>query len=437
MPGSNTAVEDGLLKNVYEDRIAEGVLNKFPLKDAFKVKDSPWNGGRGLEWSAHVERNNSVMATGEDTAFAIADHQKYATGFITQRKIMARWRTSDEQLKDTQSREGAYRSSRTENMERLIDDISYREEFYLGTDGRGIFALLSGDPGTDADEVELDAPGSITGANFGNRFIKKGMFVAAINPGTGAIRAGIATVSSVNEDGTGFTPTAAIDTAWADNDYVVQAASSTVTDAADTAYERAPWGLTALFDDGTYRENYYGIMRDTYPVYKSYVSASTGALSFDLMQRVADIVDQKLGGMISDIWCHHSIRRVYLALTEGDKRYADQASRRNPDGGSDAFKQGSVTMGGVDVKALRTAPLAMMFLVDRSGCECVRYTSDKGSWVTGTAGEILRLDGTGATGRHAWEAWYVKRYNLFVRNPGKAARLDGLTGQTLTIQRGE
>ena len=125
------------------------------------------------------------------------------------------------------------------------------------------------------------------------------------------------------------------------------------------------------------------------------------------MQRVAGIVDQKLGGLISDIWCHHSIRRVYLAMTEGDKRYADQSSRNNPDGGTAAFKQGSVTMGGVDVKALRTAPLAMMFLVDRAGCECVRYTSDKGSWVTGTAGEILRLDGTGCRAIGAQDGLFV------------------------------
>jgi hypothetical protein len=432
-PGSNTAVEDGLLKTVYEDRIAEGVLNKFPLKDAFKVKDSPWNGGRGLEWSAHIERNQSPMAVGEDSALPVADNQKYVTGFITQRKIAARWRTTDEQLKDTQSREGAYRSTRTENMERLIDDIAYREEFYLGTDGRGVFALL--DSGSSGTTLELDAPGGVTGNDFGNRFIKKGMYLAAINPANGAIRANTPQVTAVNADGSNITVSA--DPSWTENDYIVQAANGSVTDVQDTAYEKAPWGLTALFDDGTYRANYYGVSRTTYPNYASYVSASTRALSFDLLQRVSDIVNQKLGGEISDIWCHHSVRRVYLTLTEADRRYADEPARMNPDGGTKAFKQGDVTMGSVAVKALRTAPFATMFLVDRAGCDCVRYTSDKGSWVAGTSGEILVRDGTGTNAKHAWEAWYVKRYNLFVRNPGKAARLDGLTGQTLVIVRGE
>ena len=110
-PGSDAATEDGLLKTTYEDIIAEGVLKKFQLRDAFKPKDSPWDGGRGKEWSAHVERNNSPMAVGSDSAIPVADNQKYITGFISQKKIMARWRVTQEQLDDTSSREGAYRST--------------------------------------------------------------------------------------------------------------------------------------------------------------------------------------------------------------------------------------------------------------------------------------------------------------------------------------
>ena len=435
-PGSDTATEDGLLKNIYEERIAEGVNNKFPLKEEFKLKDSPWNGGRGLEWPAHVDRNNSPMAVGQDSAIPVADNQKYITGFITQRKIMARWRTTQEQLDDTASREGAFRSSRTENMERLIDDIAYREEFYLGNDGRGIFGLINEATPSGNVTLIMDSPGNIAGADFGNRFIKKGMYLAAINPANGAIRAGVVRVLDVASDGTNVTTDAAPNAAWADNDYIVQAANSAVTDQLDTAYEKAPWGLTALIDDGTYRQNYFGVDRSLYTNYKAYVVASTGALSFDLLQRVSDVVNQKLGGEIDAIWCHHSIRRVYILLTEADRRYTGNGLM-NPDGGTAAFKQGDLTMGQVSIKALRTAPLATMFLVDRSGCDFVRYTSEKGKWVAGTSGEILVRDGTGTNARHAWEAWYYKRYNLFCRNPGFAARLDSLTGQTLVIVRGE
>jgi len=438
-PGSDAATEDGLLKNTYEDVIAEGVLRKFQLRDWFKLKDSPWEGGRGKEWSAHVERNNSPMAVGSDSAIPVADNQKYVTGFITQRKIMARWRVTQEQLDDTQSREGAYRSSRTENMERLIDDIAYREEFYLGSDGRGVFAIV--DATSSGATLELNSPGNVSSTGvaitsaFGNRFIKRGMALAAINPANGVIRTNTPKVTAVNSDGTDVT--LASSPSWTTGDYVVQAANNAVTDTLDTAYEKAPWGLTAIIDDGTYRQNYFGIDRYLYPNYASYVSAATGALSFDLLQRISDIVNQRLDGEVNAIASHHSVRRVYILLTQADRRYADQASRMRPDGGTAAFQQEDLTMGAVSYKAVRTLPLRSMFLLDVQGSDLVRYTSEKGKWVSGTSGEILVRDGTGTNARHAWESWYYKRYNLFARNPGKCARLDGLTGMTFVVVRGE
>ena len=102
-----------------------------------------------------------------------------------------------------------------------------------------------------------------------------------------------------------------------------------------------------------------------------------------------------------------------------------------------AFQQKDLTMGQVKIKALKTAPLAQMYLVDEAGADFVRYSSEEGKWVAGKSGEILVRSGTGRSARHAWEAWYFKRYNLFARNPGKCARLDGITGQTLVVVRNE
>lgn len=433
---SDTATEDGLLKDIYEKRISEGVSNKFPLKDNFKLKASPWNGGRGLKWEIHTERNNSPMAVAQDGAFPEGDNQGYIEGFISQKKIMARWRTTDEQLTDTESSEGAYRSSRTENMERLIDDISYREEFYMGTDGRGIFALINEASPSADNTLELDSPGAIAGANFGNRFVKAKMYLAAVNPATGTLRAGITRVQATNDDGTDVTANMSGLSTWADNDYIVQAANPDVIETTDTAYEHAPWGLPALIDDGTYRDNYFGVQRSRASSHKSYVVPAVGPLSFDLLQRVSDVVNQKLDGEITAIWCHHSIRRLYILLTQGDRRYIG-ADLKAPDGGTVAFQQKDLTMGQVKIKALKTAPLAQMYLIDEAGTDFVRYSSEDGKWVAGKSGEILVRSGTGRGARHAWEAWYFKRYQLFARNPGKSARLDGITGQTLVVVRNE
>jgi hypothetical protein len=136
------------------------------------------------------------------------------------------------------------------------------------------------------------------------------MYVAAVDPATGEMRDGIARLSACLGRHS-LTFDAAPFTGWADNDYLVQAANSSVTTILDTSYEHGFWGLTALFDDGTYRNNYFNVDRNQWQQYQSYVKASTGTLSEDLFQQVADVVDQKLGGEIDLMTAHHSIRRLY------------------------------------------------------------------------------------------------------------------------------
>jgi hypothetical protein len=349
---------------------------------------------------------------------------------------MARWRVTEEALDDSRTSEAAYRSVYTDNMNRLVDDIAYRDEFYLGTDGRAIFCTINEATPSNSATVHVKNPGNISGADFGNRFIQKGMYLAALNPATGVIRAGVQKVVDVDQAGTYIVLDAAPNAAWANGDYLTQAANAAVTDNLDTAYEKAPWGLTALIDDGTYRVNYFGVDRTRFGNYASYVSAATGALSFDLLQRISDILSQKLSGECDAIWCHHSIRRLFILLTQADRRYADARTLMEPDGGTAAFQQKDLTMGAVNVKAIRTLGLAQMFLVDTKGSDMVEYYSEKGKWVD-RDGSILRRDGSGQNARHAYEAWWYRRHQRFIRNPGKCARLDGITGQTLVVVRGE
>jgi hypothetical protein len=132
----------------------------------------------------------------------------------------------------------------------------------------------------------------------------------------------------------------------------------------DSSYEHAWWGLMALVDDGTYRNNYFGVDRSTVPAYASYVTASTGALSTDLMQRVSDVLDQKLGGKVDIILCHHSTRRLVIQLTDADRRYSG-ANLMKPDAGTVAFQQGDIPFGSVPVRAIRDFPLDVMMFLDK------------------------------------------------------------------------
>jgi hypothetical protein len=433
--GADSTAVFGLYKDVFEEGIAEGVNNVNPLTDVFKEEKIDYKGGKGHTFVAHVGRNPSPMFVAEDGAFAGAGAQRHINGTVSIRKMMARIRLTQESMDDSVSSEAAWRSAKKDEMTRIIDDIAKREEFALSCDGRGILAAIAA--GSSGTTLELKNPGNIANASFGNRFVQAGMFLAAINPADGSIRAGIAKVISTNEDGTDVTIDVSFSTltAWATSDYIVQAANSGVTDVLDTSYEHAYWGLPALVDDGTNRANYFEVQRSLVPLYKSYVVASAGALATDAMQRTADVLYQKLNATVDRLLMHPSVRREFIKLTVADRRYNyDATDKRRTDPGTKAFgdPSGDLTLGEVPVTPIRTLGLDQVYFLDTKRMSAKQYVAEPGRFVD-EDGSILVRDGVGDNARHAFEAWWFSRKQNFVGNPAVCARWDGVTGQTLVV----
>lgn len=434
MAGVNTLLIDGILKDYYEDYVSEQTNNKNKLNEIFKFTDSDFE-GREKVYTAHVSRNISPMFVGEDSAFAEAGAQGHVQVRCGQRKLMGRIRMTFEAMSDSFSSKGAFKQARKDENNGLVKDLARKEEYALATDGRGVLALIDeATPSSDAT-LELDAPGGITNDNFGNRFCQKGMFVGAVNPATGQLRATVRKITDCNSDGTDITLDGVGGSTWAENDYLVQVANASVTDVLDSSYEHAFWGLMALVDDGTYRNNYFGVDRSVWGAFQSYVKPATGTLSFDLLQQVADILDQKLGSQIDLVLAHHSTRRLYIKMLMSDRRYSGN-NLQKPDGGTTAFTQGDLTFGEVPIKAVRDFPLDVMMLIDKAQSEWVKYESEPGKWVD-EDGQILVRAGVGSSARDAFEAWYRIRRQYHCRYPGYNARLDGITGQSLVVVRSE
>lgn len=429
MAGADKQSLDAVFKEVFEEGVAEGVNNKNPLRDLIKTERVPFR-GREIVRLAHTSRNVSPMFVGEDSAFADAGNQGYSRMFVDQRKLMSRLRMTWEVMQDSTSNEGAFISARKSEMQYLIDDMARRDEYALNSDGRGVLAQY--DSAATA-VLSISKPAGITSTSFGNRFISVGMWIAAVDPATGNLRTSIRKVVAVSSDGTTCTVDSGTLTGWTAGDYIVQAANSAVSDITDTSYEHAWWGVMALVDDGTYRASYYGLDRTTIPAYSSYVTSSTGALSTDLIQRVSDVVDQKLNGKITNILCHHSVRRLVIQLTDADRRYMG-ASLSKPDPATAAFKQGDIPFGEIPVRALRDFPLSVMMFLDIANAGFREYVSEPGKWVD-EDGSVLWRVGTGTAGRDSFEAWYRMRKQYFLEYPAYCARLDGITGQSLVVQR--
>jgi hypothetical protein len=91
-------------------------------------------------------------------------------------------------------------------------------------------------------------------------------------------------------------------------------------------------------------------------------------------------------------------------------------------------------MGEVPIKVIRDFPLDVMMLLDKKNSGFVQYVSEKGKWVDEDGNVLIRV-GYGTAARDSFEAWYRKRQQYHARYPGKAFRLDGVTGQSLIVVR--
>jgi hypothetical protein len=432
----STGTLDWLLTDYYDDEwVRDGVNNLNPLKDICEEKSSAKEyGGKKVVYPFHTTRNPSPFFCAEYGYFAEGGVQGGVDIQVNVMKMMGRvGPLTDEIIKDSAVSEAAWEGVEDNNFNALVKDMARRQELALTGDGRGVLCRLNSDPGT-ATSANVDSPGGYTGSVFGNRFLTKDFYIGAVDPATGTLRAGIAKVLAPSADGASVSFTAAINAAWADNDYLVKVANPDVTNIVHTEYQKWPYGLLALFDDGTYLANYGGVDRTMVDNVNSFVQAAVGTLSVDGMQVMADAMDTRIGGKTSIMFAHNSIRRLVLKVTQADRRYADKDLQMNPDPGTKAFKQGDITVGEVPIKAIRDFPFGTLMGVDVENAKLRRYVSTSGEWVTNNNGKWFPV-GLGREALDAKEAWYRMRYQYWAKEPAYAWRMDGITGATVTIVR--
>lgn len=430
MAGQDTANFDAAMKTVYADGIAELIPNKFKLLEMFEeVAPSKEWGGRYVEQSVHVGRNTGVGAYAEMGAIPEAGQQQYTLKRIPMRYLAARIQLSAQVMRHSQGNRSAFEPAMEAEMRRVANDIRNDMARIIVSDGRGVLAFVNGDPSTGTT-ITVDSPGGVAGSQNGSRFINPTMRVTFVTPATGAI-VGSADeiVGSVPAAGTTFTITSAANTNIADNDYVVKANKSGLTDVSDTSYAKEPMGLRGLNDDGTYVSTLHGVNRTTYPSYQSSVISSVGALSADVLQRGIDLADQRGGGSVDKIVWHPSVRRTYITLSDNGRRYMGGDLSR-PDVGTVAAKGRELTFGGIATLTDKYMDYGIVHLLDTS--TLFRFVEVKGEWAD-EDGSVLKQMGTGSSLQDAYEAYYRIWQNFDCDAPNKNARLDGVTATVAVV----
>lgn len=424
--GTETGAFEEVLKIRYEKGIINALNNEQPLLSDMKKETEGWS-GKQVTFPIKLKRNFSAAATAEHGTLHEAGKQVYKDFVIPVKYNHGRIRLSAAVMKASANNKGAFARALGSEIDGLVEDIAnYRGRVIWGW-GKGVLALVNGDPGTGTT-VTVDAPHGVAGSVNGARYIQPGMYVMFINPGDGTARAGGArTVTTVAADGNSFDVSAAMNAAVADNDYIVISNFATSTDAADTTYDKEQMGLLGMVDTTSFVSTFHGIDRSTDPgnYLQSTVISNVGALSADVMQRAIDTVYQKSRGMTDCIYCEHSVRRAYLVMLENDRRYMG-ASLMTPDGGTKAAKQKEIDFGGIPLRADKDAPYGMMFGLQKD--TFTRWVLSEGEWADET-GAILRF----VQDVDSYEAIYRIFDNFSCEKGSVNWKLDGITANAVVV----
>ena len=412
---------DGILKDVYQNVVTEQVSTFSPVAEKFEEVTEFEFDGRVAREAAIMSFNEGVGAVAEGGTLPTAGNFDPEQFQISMKYVYGTFQMTKQMMESAKNSKGAFKNAMSYSMDSLVRNLKRERARMMWGAGLGILSLVNG-TATDTTLV-VDAPGNVTGATGGARYIRKGMLLGEVDPSnvlsTDAI-VNYGAVSAVAAAGTSVTIPSATHT---NNRYVVRVSTTGGTTVAATSYGKEPVGLPGLIDDTTYLTIISGLSRETYPQLKSRVQSSVGALSLDAIQLNFDIADQVGDAEIDTLACHHAVRRAYLALLEADRRYT-AGDLKKPDGGTVAAKKRSskayVTFGDVPMVEDKYAPYDMLFGIDSRYMK--KYVQIKGEWAN-ESGAILRQ----VTGTDVWSAFYRIFENYHCSRPNTCFRMDGIT----------
>lgn len=414
---SDTTQWDPLLKDDYAPEIVNQLAEENDILNMFEreMKDDSWVGRKKI-MPIKIGRNWSVGSIPARGRLPNAGRTSYKDFEIGIRNSYGRVGFGREIMLQSRNKKGSWQQVMPAEMEALTEDLSFHRNRALWGYGSGVLALVNGAQSADTT-IEVDSPGNVAGSVMGNRFLHgdsvSGMYVAFLDASNNI--QGTATITGWAAAGTSIT----VDTAITcdDNAKIVIAQSAT-----QTSLNQELEGLLAAVDDGTYVDTYHNLSRTTYPILKSYVATSVGALSLDAIQQTIDANDIRVRKNIDAMACEHAVRRAYLTLLETDRRYSG-ADLMRPDGGTSAAKKPNgktITYGDIPLVVSRDAPYGMLFGLNKASF--IRYVESEGQWADDD-GSVLKW----VPEYDEYTGFFYIYDNLHCQQPNANWRMEGIT----------
>lgn len=420
MAGLDLTAFDAVLKTVFARQLVDLLNSDVALYSRYQKGDREmWEGRDTVEYPLRVGRNEGFAYGRPRGPIAEAGHQSYVPFKVPLRYGWGRINIDGPTMKVSKTNRGSFKRALQSEYDGLRMDFIDDKNRILAHDGRGVLALVNGN-GAGTTTLTVDSPGGVAGATNGARFLQVGQQIAILNAAGTAV-ACTRIITAVSTAGTTVTVDQAVSATDApDNGFIVRCPNNTVTSIADTAFNKEPMGILGHFDDGTFVNNYFNVNRTAYPVMKAAVFSAVGALNLDVMQQGFDVAAQIGRGSPTELWCHHSTRRAYLALLVANRRYLSTGGANNHDGGfaGNALKT-DIEFGGVPLKVDKDIPYNTLFGADWDGATA--WENTPGEWVDEDGAVLSRIHG-----QDAFEAVWRCYDNFAHEAPNRAFRLDGI-----------
>jgi hypothetical protein len=419
---ADTTVYDAVLKTVYPRPLLNLLVTDVALLKSFQRKEKEvWEGKTGMQWPLQVGRNEGFGFGRSRGPISEAQSMLFTYLNVPCRFGWGRINIDSVLMKTAKSNRGSFVRALQSEMDGLRAAFTHDLNRIIWGDGRGILAYIDGASDGAAD-ITCDAPGGVAGDVNGTRFIQRNQKIALLSS-AGAFT-GVKTVSSVAQDATMATITTTTPvsaTEGPDNGFIVRAPNLSITSAGDTSYMLEPMGLRGMVDDSGVVADYFGINRSVYDIACSTVIGSVGALNTDVIQQGIDVASQVGEGRITEHWCHHSVRRAYLAILVANRRYLSTSGANKHDAG---FKgnaiESEIEFGGMPVHVDRDAPYGTWFGLDTR--YFLNFENTPGEWVDEDGAVLSRVHGS-----DVFEAVWRWFGQFCCEKPNASFRLDGIT----------
>jgi len=407
MPIESMTTLDGILKNYYIGPVRAAFNREIPLYNRVK-RDRENIVGRQAIFPVHVQWSEAVGAIGETDTIPSPGTENVLNAIVPIKSLYGRLEVSTKVIEATKSDAGAFVQAMEFKMRELTDNLKKELEVQLQGDGTGALAqILAVD--TTNHRLTVDNPG----------VFRPGMILKAASARTGGtVRTtpSIATVTGVDYV-TGvlqFASGTFTGTNWTVNDFLFRGDSSGNFVGRGINLS----GLLAVVDDGTFVDNFHGIARSSYPLWKANVLSNAGTprdLSLALLQAAEDRIWMVSGARPTALYSHLAQRYRYVEILTVDRRFTTDGRLLQFDGGA---KFDALEYNGRPWFVSRECPKNVVYLLDE---DVLRFFMLKDIGWMEQDGNILhraeiRLAYTATLEMHAEFGTYLPNHHAVIRD---------------------